>query len=163
MEKWKSLKNIVEYGENYEVSNFGNIRNVKLGKMLKGYDNDGYVMVRFKNKSYLVHRLVALAFIPNLENKPEVNHKDGNKKSNIIGNLEWSTPKENTNHAWNNNLASTRIGEDSNFSKLKEGDVLKIRELFNTGEYTITKISKIYNVSKPTISDIVKRKSWKHI
>lgn len=77
-------------------------------------DCDGYLRVRihtsFKNRYLSVHRLVAKAFIPNPENKPQVNHKDGNKLNNDVSNLEWVTPKENINHAWRMGLSKSHNG-----------------------------------------------------
>ena len=98
MEDWKT---IVEF-PNYDVSSLGNIRNNKTGKPLKICVKAGYYHVGLVNenckKTLKVHRLVALAFIENHENKLEVNHKDKNKLNNCISNLEWMTRRENNIH-----------------------------------------------------------------
>lgn len=71
----------------------------------KGYLHQrGYVYIRTTNGNSQLHRLVASAFIPNPENKPCINHKDGDKANNTVENLEWVTHKENTAHAINNGL-----------------------------------------------------------
>lgn len=79
-------------------------------------DSNGYVVVQLRNrgkqKLCKVHRLVAVLFIPNPENKPQVNHKDGNKKNNRISNLEWATGAENMNHARDNKLLNPPKGVD---------------------------------------------------
>ena len=69
----------------------------------KGY-LETHLYINNKNKVFKVHRLVAMAFIPNPENKPEVNHKDGNKQNNSKENLEWCTSSENQIHAYKNKL-----------------------------------------------------------
>ncbi len=100
MEKWIILNNPYE---KYAVSNKGNVKNVKTNAILKQFiRHDGYMQVSLcgiKQKSFKVHRLVALMFIENLQAKPYVNHKDGNKLNNICDNLEWVTPSENNYHA----------------------------------------------------------------
>ncbi len=67
-------------------------------------DTAGYATVKMPDKNRMVHRLVAEAFIPNPENKPMVNHKDGNKRNNNVSNLEWVTAQENSAHAWSYGL-----------------------------------------------------------
>lgn len=111
MEIWKAIE-----GTNgqYEVSNTGKVRsNNYLGhggqkELSLSKDHKGYLRVRIyiagTRKTIKVHRAVAEAFIPNPDNKPEVNHKDGNKSKNYVENLEWSTGKENTIHAYANGL-----------------------------------------------------------
>jgi HNH endonuclease/NUMOD4 motif/NUMOD1 domain len=97
-EIWKPIKDF----KNYSVSNLGNIRNEVSGKILKNNIKAGYENISLTNKnnkkSFKVHRLVALAFIDNPENKSDVNHKDKNKLNNCVSNLEWLTRKENNVH-----------------------------------------------------------------
>ena len=99
LEVWKKIPDYENY---YEVSNLGNVRTIK-GELLKKIDNKGYDIVYLKNKIFnrpiQVHRLVALAFIENKDNKPIVNHIDGNKRNNCVDNLEWVTESENRKHA----------------------------------------------------------------
>ena len=101
METWKT----VESSLNYEVSNFGSVRNIKTGKMLKvATNNSGYKLVCLSNKNIkqtsYIHRLVAEAFV-DTELDPRtsvVNHIDGNKSNNTIKNLEWATYTDNAYH-----------------------------------------------------------------
>ena len=92
-------------------------------KFLKTFNNGGYRRIRFKlsgyeSKSFLIHRLVAIAFIPNPDNKKEVKHIDGNKLNNHFSNLEWTTPKENIEHSYATGLAKIRQGDDGANSKM---------------------------------------------
>lgn len=101
MEAIEDWKTIAEY-ENYEASSFGKIRNKKSGRILKPANKGGYMSVGLTCESYKktcsVHRLVALAFLENLDNKAHVNHKDKNRSNNSVSNLEWCTPLENNVH-----------------------------------------------------------------
>lgn len=103
MDKWVS---VIGYEGLYSVSNDGHVVSVKRNKLLKQNKHrrvNGYYIVRLskfgKAKQFLVHRLVATAFIPNPNNKPEVNHIDRNKLNNISDNLEWVTHQENIKHS----------------------------------------------------------------
>lgn len=103
MEEWKD---VVGYEGLYQVSNLGNIRNSK-GKILAiGHTYDGYCYVRLnkngKRKYPKVSRLVAVAFLPNPSNLPQVNHKDENKDNNCANNLEWCDCKYNCNYGTRN-------------------------------------------------------------
>ena len=97
--------------DNYEISSLGNVRNSNTYRILKLTNKGGYIFTGLsKNsiiKSYSVHRLVALAFIDNPENKPQVNHKDKNRSNNNVSNLEWSTASENNIHRSINAIQTT--------------------------------------------------------
>lgn len=99
IELWK---NIIDF-PSYDVSTLGNVRNVKKGRLMKSQkDKDGYVVIGLYNqkkyKMSKVHRLVAEAFIPNPDNKPVIDHRDGNRANNDVSNLRWATISENTHH-----------------------------------------------------------------
>ena len=109
MEIWRDIEG---YENRYQVSNLGNVKslnycgNTYTERILKpGKHHTGYLLVRLpsdnpdKPKNLLIHTLVAKAFIKNPDNKKLVNHKDGNKHNNTVSNLEWSTYKENRQHA----------------------------------------------------------------
>jgi hypothetical protein len=90
--------------ENYEISSHGNLRSLKTARILKCFISNGrYKCVRIKTlgrkTNYSIHRLVAEAFVPNPNNKPYVNHIDGNVLNNISTNLEWCTQRENLYHS----------------------------------------------------------------
>lgn len=103
MEEYKAIDN----WNNYYVSTNGNVKN-KHGLVLSPYDRNGYLHVSLKHnglkQNMKIHRLVALTFINNPENKETVNHIDGNKKNNHVDNLEWATQRENNLHAYKTKL-----------------------------------------------------------
>ena len=126
IEKWKTIPDY----ENYKVSNLGIVKNINYRgtgkeKILKGtsYNNYVYVTLRKNNesKTFLLHRLVAQAFIPNVENKPCINHIDCNRKNNKVNNLEWCTQQENIAYMDKKNR---RVGN----KKMTEQDVKNIRD-----------------------------------
>jgi len=108
-------KDVVGYEGYYQISRFGQVKRVSQDKKTRRIRNKyipplkktigttGYYHVHLavdkNHKNYRVHRLVAAAFIPNPENKPCINHIDGNKLNNHVSNLEWCTMKENSQHA----------------------------------------------------------------
>lgn len=152
----------------YKISSEGRIFSVKRNMILRQFINHkGYYLcqihVHTEIKTFIVHRLVAKAFIPNPENKPQVNHKDGNKIHNCIINLEWHTAKENMQHAYSNNIKNNR-GSNNPFSKLTVENVLAIREYFKTDKSANLKdASQKFKVSVSHICGIKNKKSWTHI
>jgi hypothetical protein len=97
----ETWKNITDY-PNYNISNYGNVKNIITNKLLKSSEMGGYKSISLtqngKRNSFKIHRLVAMAFIDNPDNKSDVNHKDKNKGNNTVSNLEWMTRKENNIH-----------------------------------------------------------------
>ena len=163
MESWKKIKGY----ENYLISDRGRVYNYKYKKFRKLGNVRGYHQVDLcKNgvmKTLAIHRLVALAFIPNPGNKRTVNHIDGCKTNNHISNLEWNTQKENVQHSWSSGLAKPKKGIKHGMAKLSEDQVLEIRRLHKTGDYSYRALGKMFGVHYSLIGYIVNRKNWQHI
>ena len=122
-------KDIPMYADIYEVSNFGRVRSKVTGHIIKCYPNHkGYLRVVIhlngRIKKEMVHRLVALTFIPNPNNYPQINHKDECKTNNMVDNLEWCTCEYNTNY-----------GTRSKHSKPVEVDGIKFPSTKKCAEY----------------------------
>ncbi len=94
-EEWRKI----EGHENYSASTFGRIRNDRNGYILRPLNPTGYCTVSLDKKGCYIHRIIAGTFLPNPDNKPMVNHKDGNRRNNRVSNLEWATQSENIQHA----------------------------------------------------------------
>lgn len=152
----------------YKVSNTGKIITFKSSQekeIKQHYDKYGYLKVslKYKGKTYhkFVHRLVAEAFIPNPKNKPQVNHKDGNKSNNNVTNLEWNTPKENIIHAEKHGLRTHFSCEDHPNATTDNNTIRRICELLVQNELTVTDIAKKVGVSFTVVYNILhKKNAW---
>ena len=178
MEKeiWKEVEG---YNGVYFISNIGNVKSVdhycenrtgsgkQTGRTLKQQiTRKGYSQVSLSNSGKRfktgAHRLVALTFIPNTENKPQVNHINGIKTDNRVENLEWCTNKENQIHAVKNGLTKCNKSEKHHNSKLTNIEVFEIRERIKKGE-TQSKIAKEFSISSAAICQINLNKTYKII
>jgi len=162
MEIWMDVKGFEGL---YKVSSLGSVFMVKKARnqtLLKV--KNGYILCDLsKNgnkKRISVHRLVSLHFIDNPENKEQVNHKNGIKTDNRVENLEWMTSSENQRHSIETGLKKILKGDQCD-SKLKEFQAKIIK--YGLKNLTQKNISDIYGISRVTVSDIRRGKSWKHI
>ena len=174
-----NIKPIVGF-EGYGADEQGNIYSFKrkLPIQKKTFPNDrGYLRVTLsKNNRHVtqsVHRLLALTFIPNPDNKPQVNHIDSNRMNNKVDNLEWVTCSENVLHGWHNGrVASEKLkqstskrarGSNNCNSKLSEQQVMEIIELSKGNHPKYKVIAEQYGVNYVTIWKIVTGRGWKHL
>lgn len=177
MTKEEEWRDVPGYEGLYKVSYFGVIMSVarkwKSGRwlirshegklMAQSIDRKGYYKVGLckdgKSKMLAVHRLVAMAFHPNPDNKPQVNHKDTNKRNNHKDNLEWATNSQNMQHAHDNGLMNMRIGEKHPKAKLKAEDIPVIRSS-TLSDY---ELAKQYGISRSAMREARIGKTWQHI
>lgn len=170
-ERWKDIPG---YENFYQVSDKGRIRGLdrvdSIGRNIKGKiissstDSYGYSVLHLykdgKYKHFKVHRLVMIAFVGH--SILQVNHKDGNKRNNMLSNLEYCNNRENQLHAIKLGLCPTSRGEQSNLSKLKDSDIPVIRRRLEAGE-SCKAIGESYGVLRQAIYLIKVGKTWKHI
>lgn len=170
-EEWKDVQGYEGY---YQISSFGRVKSCRVVgrrrennlhlkiKMLKQFLSLGYPRVAFSIKCkvqyFLAHRLVGQHFIPNPENKPEVNHKYGNTEEAMFFVLEWNTRKENIDHAIRTGLSNIK-GSRNATSKLNEIQVLEIIK----SSLSKKELAKKYNVSRFCINSILIGKRWSHL
>lgn len=144
--------------DDYDITYDGNVINKHNGHILKGQPNSkGYLRVCIGKKFYFIHRLVAEKYIPNPNNKEQVNHKDGNKLNNSANNLEWVSNQENRTHAVKDFLHLQ--GEDCPYSKLNWKAVEYIRT--NPDHLLQRELGEMFGVSRSTIGDIIHYRTWK--
>jgi hypothetical protein len=177
------FKDIKGYEGMYQISNLGNVKSlsrprsetqknmITKDRILKSsISNRGYkrvILVKDKiKKSLLVHRLIAIAFIPNPENKKDINHKDSDRLNNNIDNLEWCTPKENTAHMIDNgrmNWSNAARGEKHGISKLTEDQVREIKTHLRDGNISQRQLARKYNIHNTAIYFIKSGRNWSHV
>lgn len=148
--------------ENYEISDSGEIRNANSGRVIRQFvGKDGYLRTQIAGKTRLVHRLVALTYVPRDVGKPFVNHKDGNKRNNQAENLEWCTRSENMRHAYALNLKSSK-GIKNSRNKLSEDAVAFIREHYipKDKEYGAKALARRFGVARQTICAVASGQNW---
>ena len=160
MRAWKDLKG---YEGVYEISNEGDLRRIPKRTHLKPrLTYDGYVNYRVcmygVTKTVSAHRAVAIAFIPNPENKETVNHKDGVKSNNHVDNLEWATRTEQVQHSYDLGLKQPVHTN----RKLSKEDVLEIRATYVKGskEFGSGALAKKYGITDANILKVVKGLSY---
>lgn len=184
-EVWKDIE-----GFQYQVSNLGRVKSLgryiyyidgRTGKECQrwsrervlrsstgtsGYDTTHLYKDDAERHTVMIHRLVAEYFLDKVEGKDLVNHKDGNKLNNNIVNLEWVTFSENVLHALDTGLLRKR-GEDCNFAKLSEKEVVEIMALrkYDPKKFSCKRISDKYQISEKYVSYLASGNSsrWQHI
>ena len=148
----------------YEISDAGEIRNKHTGRIIKQFvGKDGYLRTQIAGKTRLVHRLVAIAFVPAEVGKDFVNHKDGNKQNNQADNLEWCTRSENLQHAYNKALRRPPTGVQNGRCKLSYEDVSFILENYipRDERYGAKALAKHFGVARQTICAVASGQNWK--
>lgn len=171
-EIWKDLENF----PGYQVSTLGNVKSINRFRKTKGNhlakvkgknltirkNKRGYLECRIKNIDKVIHRLVAQTFLSNVENKPQVNHIDGNKTNNKLYNLEWVTNSENQRHAIKLGLKPSVKEENNPNTHLTNEIVSNIKELYNNGK-SIANLSVTFKINIEIIRSIIYGNSWKNI
>lgn len=182
MEKeiWKDIRG---YEGLYQINSIGNVRSLdRFVKSSRGgfrkqnsriltnsIHKHGHHIVNLwkENKSvqYKVYRLLAIAFISNPDNKPCVNHIDGNRMNLSLENLEWVTYSENMRHAYDNGLTNGtfKAGFESRFCKLSKEDILFIKSKRKNREMKLKDLAALFNIGIGHVSQIGTGKQWREV
>lgn len=162
---YEGLYYVTDTGEvwSYDRQHFMKMHNkycTVYGKKLKPYvAQNGYIKVllcsNYKLKNFLLHRLIAIAFIENKNNLPDINHIDANKNNNSIENLEWVTKSQNTRHMISLGRHKTPFikGDKNPFIKIKSKDHKKIKTMLDSG-LTVAAVSRIFKVNAGVIKRV---------
>lgn len=176
-EIWKDVKDFEGY---YQISNKGRIKSLGRNIPVNGgvkfqperilstcYSKQGYaksVLCVDNVKKYVsVHSLVAVAFLPNPDNKPQVNHKNSRRWDNRVENLEWCTAQENIQHAANKGRLACTKGSNNGAATITESAVFEIREKYATRNYYFKELAEEYGQTFQNISLIVRGKIWSNV
>lgn len=166
---------IINYkGVDYIVSDEGKVfstKNIGRGKyhqeLKQRIDADGYPTITVgtnKNRSVVrVHRLVAIAFIPNPDNLTDVDHINNDRTDNRVCNLQWLTHSDNVRKIPHETASRARRGSNNGRANLTENTVREIRGLYDSKLKNISELSREFNTPWSTINNIVKRHTWKHV
>lgn len=151
------------YEDKYLVATDGRVYSLHSKRYLKPVPKSGYNALWIGGKMRKTHRFIAEAFIPNPQNKPNINHIDGDRANNKIENLEWCTQSENVQHAWRTGLKNndTIRGELNPNTKLKDSDVAEIKGL--RGKKSYRQIMAMYGIGYGTVYRIMNNHKWKHV
>lgn len=168
-ERWQAIEGT---NNRYFISTFGRLLTVawkgtdQTRLMKPALDARGYLRTMIiqhgRTGTVKLHRLVALAYLPNPLDLAQVNHKNGQKDDNRLENLEWMDGKQNVQHAFAR-TGRTMEGTKAPNAKLTEAQVLEIRAKYVPRLYSAPRLAKEYLISVPAVKAILQRRHWKHI
>ena len=165
MEEWRSIPGY----PGYEASNLGRIRSLRSGeaRILKQHKSQkGYLRANIKHENgkrhcQNVHRFIALAFIPNPEKLPEVNHINGIKDDNVVENLEWCTSSENHLHAYRV-LGKKSAVKGKHFNREAKLSPTEVR-IIRTTSLGLSELAEYFGVDQSTVFNVRKKKTYKYV
>lgn len=167
---WLNLYNEGKIKIDFETGDVWSFLGGKNWHLLDGRHKSGYLQAtagpsRSDRNHILLHRLIWIVANGEIPDKIEVNHKNGIKSDNRLSNLELTNKSENALHSYRilGNKGGALRGESNGMSKLKKWQVLEIRKRYVKGEIGLKFLAKEYNVSFPTIANIVKKRTWRNL